>query len=422
MIKGHNKQALLWVPTLAFSDSLASVVVMTLSVLFYKQMGLSNAAITFYTSWMYLPWILKPVWSPLIDQVKTKRWWVLLTQTLLGAGLGGLAFTIPTSWWMQGTLFFFWALAFTGATHCVAADGFYILGLSREGQAMFMGVRSLAERLATIFGQGVLVMIAGNLQVIFRGSIAYSWSLTFYIIAGLFLLLALWHSWALSRPSDDTQRHPNGWAAIWRGFVEAFISFFKKSDIIAILLFILLFRLPEALMSKVTALFLIDAGHNGGLGLSPQEYGFVQGTVGVIGVTLGGLLGGFVASWGGLRRWLLPMALTCTLPSLAYVFLSYAMTESLFLINVCVFTEQFGLGFGVTAYMLFLISICRGTFRTSHYAIASALMWLSMMLPGLSSGALQEILGYRHFFVLSLICCAVTITVAVLARRLSSPE
>lgn len=407
----------LWVPSLAFADGLPLVAVMAISVIFYKQLGLSNSAITFYTSWMYLPWILKPVWSPFIDLVKTKRWWVLVTEILLGAALGGIAFTIPTSFWLQGSLFFFWVVAFTGASHCVAADGFYLLGLSERQQAWFMGIRSLADRLASIFGQGILVMIAGNLQVIFRGSISYSWSLAFYGFAGLFIALWLWHHYTLPRPSSD-QTHPYvSVRSIWLGFLLTFKAFFRKKGIIAAIAFILLFRLPEALLTKVTALFLIDAGHNGGLGLSPQEYGLVQGTVGIIGVSLGSIIGGIMVSRHGLKKWALPMVLAYSLPGFVYLYLSYALTTNFAVINICVFLEQFGYGFGLTAYMMFLIYYNRGEFRTSHYALASALGSLSLMLPGLVAGSLQEMFGYRHFFVIVLLCSIVTLAVTGLLLK-----
>lgn len=408
---GRGRSPWLWVPSLAFSDGLPFVVVMTLSVLLYKQMGLNNAAITFYTSWLYLPWILKPIWSPFVDLIKTKRWWVLSMEICLGAALGGIAFTIPTAFWLQGTLFFFWVLAFSGASHCIAADGFYMLGLDSHQQAWFMGIRSMADRLAAIFGEGVLVMIAGNLQVLFRNGMALSWSLMFYGVAGLFIALWLWHHYVLPYPAEDQRHVYRNVRTIWLEVIDTFRTFFQKPQVVVAILFILFFRMPEGLLSKVTPLFLIDPTHSGGLGLSPQEYGFVQGTVGVIGVALGGVLGGMMASRDGLRRWLWPMVLAYTLPDIVYVFLSYALPDSLLVINICIFTEQFGYGFGLTAYMLYLIYYSRGAFKTSHYALASAMMSLSMMLPGLVAGSLQEAMGYRGFFVLVLLCCLVTFAV-----------
>lgn len=417
-----TRAAWTWVPSLSFADGLPLVILMTVSLIFYKQMGLSNTAVTFYTSWMYLPWILKPIWSPFIDLVKTKRWWVLLTEILLGAAFGGVAFTIPASFWFQGTLFFFWVAAFTGASHCVAADGFYLLALNERQQAWFMGIRQMADRLATIFGQGILVMVAGNLQVIFRGSISYSWSLTFYGLAGVFLALWLWHSRTLPHARDDRQHPLVSARAILSGFVLTFRTFLRKKGIIQALCFIMLFRFSEALLSKVSPLFLIDAPHNGGLGLAPQEYGLVQGTVGMIGVIIGSIIGGFAVSKNGLHKWLFPMVLAYSLPPVIYLALAYWLPDSLMLVSVSVFIEQCSTGFGLTAYMMFLIYYNRGEFRTSHYAIASALMTLSLMIPGLMAGSLEEALGYRRFFFLSLILIAVTWGVAAIVRTKEQEE
>ena len=385
--------------------------VMTISLVLYKQLGLSNAEITFYTSWLYLPWVIKPLWSPFIDLIKTKRWWIRSMQLLIGAAFGGVAFTIPTNFWLQGTLFFFWVMAFSSATHDIAADGFYMLGLDEHNQAWFVGIRSTFYRLATIFGQGILVMIAGNLQVLYRNSIAYSWSLMFYGVTGLFIALWLWHSYILPRPKEDAPRDDVNASTIWSEFVHTIVTFFQKPQVVVGILFMLLYRMPEGLLAKVSALFLIDAPHNGGLGLSPQEYGLVQGTVGVVGLTLGGILGGICAGRDGLKRWLWPMVCAITLPDLVYVYMSYALPDSLFVVNVCVFIEQFGYGFGFTAYMLYLILYSQGDFKTSHYALCTAFMALSMMIPGLFAGALQEAVGYRSFFIIVTICCAVTFIV-----------
>ena len=281
-----------WVPTLYFAEGIPYVTVMTISLVLYKQLGLSNAEITFYTSWLYLPWVIKPLWSPFVDLIKTKRWWIIAMQQLIGASLGGVAFTIPTEFWLQGTLFFFWVMAFASATHDISADGFYMLGLDEHNQALFVGIRSTFYRLATIFGQGVLVMIAGNLQVIFRNSISFSWSLTFYGMTGLFIALCLWHGYILPRPKDDSKRSGINAGTIWINLIHTIKTFFQKPFVITGLLFMIFYRMPEGLLAKVSALFLIDTPSNGGIGLSPQEYGLVQGTVGIIGLTLGGILGG----------------------------------------------------------------------------------------------------------------------------------
>ena len=408
-----------WVPTLYFAEGLPYVAVMTISLVLYKQLGLSNAEITFYTSWLYLPWVIKPLWSPFIDVVKTKRWWITGMQLLIGAAFGGVAFTIPTSFWLQGSLFFFWVMAFSSATHDIAADGFYMLGLDQHQQAWFVGIRSTFYRLATIFGQGVLVMIAGNLQVVFRNTIRYSWSLMFYGVAGLFIALWLYHSYILPKPKDDKGMEKLNDSKLMSELKHTVVTFFTKmpvKEVTIAILFMLLYRMPEGLLAKVSSLFLIDSHGAGGLGLSPQEYGLVQGTVGIIGLTLGGILGGIAAGRDGLKKWLWPMVFAITIPDFVYVYMSYALPESLLVVNICVFFEQFGYGFGFTAYMLYLIYFSQGEYKTSHYALCTALMALSMMIPGLFAGALQEAVGYRSFFIIVMIFCAVTFIVSRLVK------
>lgn len=406
----------LWVPSLYFAEGLPYVAVMTVSLILYKQLGLSNADITFYTSWLYLPWVIKPLWSPFVDVVKTKRWWILTMEVLIGAAFGGVAFTIPTSFWLQGSLFFFWVMAFSSATHDIAADGFYMLGLNAHQQTFYVGIRSTFYRLATIFGQGVLVMIAGNLQVVYRGAISYSWSLMFYLVMGLFLGLWIWHCVSLPHPAEDAPRKDASAASTMRESLSTFVTFFQKPQWLVGVLFMLLYRMPEGLLAKVSSLFLVDSPSAGGLGLSPQEYGLVQGTVGVIGLTIGGILGGILASRDGLKKWLWPMVMAITLPDVVYVYLSYALPSSLFVVNACVFVEQFGYGFGFTAYMLYLIYYSRGEFKTAHYAFCTAFMALSMMIPGLFAGALQELVGYRYFFIIVMACCAVTFIVTAFLK------
>lgn len=398
-----------WIPSLYFTEGLPYVAVMTVSLILYKQLGLSNSEITFYTSWLYLPWVIKPFWSPFIDIVKTKRWWITTMQILIGAAFGGIAFTIPTSFWLQGTLCFFWLMAFASATHDIAADGFYMLGLNQHDQAWFVGIRSTFYRIATIFGQGVLVMIAGNLQVIFRNSISYSWSLTFYGVAGIFIGLWLWHNYVLPRPNEDEDKTKAATPSeLIADFGNTIKTFFCKEQVYVGILFMLFYRMPEGLLAKVSALFLVDSVNKGGLGLSPQEYGFVQGTVGVVGLTLGGILGGMCVGKDGLKKWLWPMVCAITLPDIVYVYLAYDLPSNFLIINSCIFVEQFGYGFGFTAYMLYLIYYSRGNYKTSHYALCTAFMALSMMIPGLFSGDLQELVGYRTFFVIVMAFCSVT--------------
>ena len=411
----NNKNPWAWVPTLYFAEGVPYVAVMTISVIIYKRLGLSNTDITLYTSWLYLPWVIKPLWSPFVDMLRTKRWWILSMQILIAAALAGVAFTIPGPFWLQGSLSFFWLLAFSSATHDIAADGFYMLGLEQHEQAYFVGIRSTFYRIATIFSSGLLVGLAGVLQVLTR-SISYAWSLVFYLIAGLFIALWLYHSCALPRPSEDTHRIQKTAADIITEFWNTLVTFFQKPQVWVGICFMLFYRMPEGLLAKVSALFLVDKMANGGLGLSDVEFGMVQGTVGVIGLTLGGILGGIAASRDGLKRWLWPMVMAITIPDLVYVYLSCALPSSLLIINICIFLEQFGYGFGFSAYMLYLIYYSQGEHKTAHYALCTAFMALSMMIPGLFAGALQEAVGYRAFFVIVVVCCVMTYIVASLLK------
>ena len=396
-----------WVPTLYFAEGVPYVAVMTISLIMYKRLGLSNTDITLYTSWLYLPWVIKPLWSPFVDMLNSKRWWIVTLQLFIGAALAGVALPLPGPRWLQASLCFFWLMAFSSATHDIAADGFYMLGLDQHEQAYFVGIRSTFYRIATIFSSGLLVGLAGALQVLTR-NIRYSWSLVFYLMAGLFIALWLYHSWALPKPSEDGEKTQKTVSGILNEFKETLFTFFQKPQVWIGLCFMLFYRMPEGLLAKVSALFLVDVAHKGGLGLSDGEYGLVQGTVGVIGLTLGGILGGICASRDGLKRWLWPMVMAITLPDLVYVYLSYVLPSSLLVINVCVFIAQFGYGFGSSAYMLYLIYYSQGNHKTSHYALCTAFMALSMMIPGLFAGALQEAVGYQVFFLIVVAACSLT--------------
>lgn len=417
-----------WIPSLYFAEALPYVVIMAISVIMYKRLGISNTDIALYTSWLYLPWVLKPIWSPFVDLLKTKRWWVITMQLCIGAGMAGIAFVIPVTFFFQVTLAIFWLIAFSSATHDIAADGFYMLGLDTHQQAFFVGIRSTFYRIATIAGQGLLVMLAGWLEThpgatVFlqhltgvRAPIPMAWSLTFYLIAGLFIAFGLYHKYMLPKPAADRQGRAVTIPQLLAEFIGAFISFFKKKQALVAILFMLLYRFPEAQLVKLVTPFLIDPREAGGLGLTTTQIGLTYGTLGIAGLTIGGIAGGIAASWGGLKKWLWPMALSITLPNIVYVYLSMAQPESLFIINVCVFIEQFGYGFGFTAYMLYLIYYSDGEYKTAHYAICTAFMALGMMLPGMIAGWLQERLGYELFFWWVMFCCFITLGVTAFIK------
>lgn len=399
-----------WIPTLYFGQGLPYVVVMSVAVIMYKRFGLSNTDIALYTSWLYLPWVIKPFWSPFVDILKTKRWWIISMQLLIGAGLAGVAFTLPTPFYFQTTIGFFWLLAFSSATHDIAADGFYMIALDDSQQSFFVGIRSTFYRLAMITGQGLLVVLAGFLENK-TDNVPFAWSITFFVLAGLFITLFAYHKFILPQPVSDIGRAAHSPSDIAKEFGQTFISFFTKEGIGLAIAFMLLYRLAEAMLVKLASPFLIDVREVGGLGLSTQEVGVVYGTVGVIALTLGGIIGGIVASQKGLKYWLWPMALSITLPNIAYLLLAYFQPESFVWINTAVAIEQFGYGFGFTAYMLYLIYFSQGKHKTAHYSICTGFMALGMMIPGMISGWLQEMMGYTSFFVFIMVATIPTLII-----------
>jgi len=582
-----------WVPSLYYAEGIPYIVVMAVSVIMYKKMGISNTDIAFYTAWLYLPWVIKPLWSPLVDILKTKRFWIVTMQLFIGAGLAGVAFTIPLPNFFQFTLAFFWLLAFSSATHDIAADGFYMLGLSKHDQALYVGVRSTFYRLAMLTGQGLLIILAGfvesnsglddldlsvvsnpnieiaqplhpdsvdlksdqsslriisypvkleiaskprltsevdsiinfayewniahgfakreitieqeeqelswwtlyivnpleaflqnnfgvekavvdgnttgNIGLVYfylsqkpeadqeivtnfgrdggdksiglidsppigsrmvftesnwnqpaiaviqldpkldkqskaefkarSGNIPLSWLFTFLVMTILFIIFFIYHKFILPKPDSDKPALLGQSSDFFKEYINTFVLFFKKERIGIILAFLLLYRLAESQLVKLAPPFILDTQEMGGLALTTGEYGFVYGTVGLLFLIIGGLLGGFLASKQGLKFWLWPMAIAINLPNAVYIYLSYAIPDSFFIINTCVAIEQFGYGFGFTAYMLFMIYVSEGKHKTAHFAITTAFMALGMMIPGMVSGWLQEIIGYQHFFV-----------------------
>lgn len=405
-----NRATWAWVPTLYFAEGLPYILVVTVSAIMFKQLGLSNTHVALYTSWLYLPWVIKPFWSPFVDLVRTKRWWITTTQLILGAGLAGLGLTLYLEDYVKWSLILLWLLAFSSATHDISADGFYLLGLDEGEQSMFVGIRNTAYRIAMIAGQGGLLMLIGLFQNCF-GSTVHAWSIGFLICGGVMMMLCLYHSKIMPHPVADCTTGISG-RHILREFIMTFVSYFKKPHIIPALLFILLFRFPEAQLGKIAPLFLLDSMDNGGLGLTIGQIGFAQGTLGVIGLLVGGILGGITLSLHGLKRCIWYMVAAISVPDLVYVFLSWFPTQNITLVTSCIFIEQLGYGFGFTAYTLFLMFFAHGEHQTSHYAISTGIMALGMMLPGMISGKLQEIMGYKLFFIWIIACCIITCLVS----------
>ena len=562
--------------------------VMTISVIMYKRLGISNTDIALYTGWLYLPWVIKPFWSPFVDLVKTKRWWTVTMQTLIAIAFACIALALPTTLFFRLTLAAFWLVAFTSATHDIAADGYYMHALNDHEQSLYVGIRSTFYRIASVAGQGLLVILAGviemssglqparlqinaspqtiefadiseettdtqhfeftNIEIedteallldyaikqntangfeqqevkkqeqtarqeesrftkwvrttfgetprevevkadrqiligvclasaptddepiilnmafksgdqsikleqgklstrfVFTknnwnkpalmlfsvdsklksettatfeglsGNISFAWLVVFVALSAFFFITAVYHQWILPRPTTDHPTKDVTVKNIMREFMETFKTFFTKKHALIAILFMLLYRLPEAQLVKIINPFMLDPINKGGLGLTTGQVGFVYGTIGILGLTIGGILGGIAAAHGGLKKWLWPMVCAITLPDLVYVYLSYAQPDSLLVINTCILIEQFGYGFGFTAYMLYLIYFSEGPHKTAHYAMCTGFMALGMMLPGMMAGWLQETIGYRHFFIWTAICCAATFAICAFIK------
>lgn len=452
-----------WVPSLYFAEGIPYFIVNVISVTLFKRLGMSNGDLALYTSLLYLPWVIKPLWSPVVDVFKSKRWWILVMQAIITVSFALLALSVsPDVFGLS--LVIFYVIAFASATHDIAADGFYMLALGEQEQSLFVGIRSTFYRISSVFGQGVIVVVAGLLEER-MGSIPSAWKVTLLLCGALFALLTLWHCRSLPKVErnlagehDSDQKaadagavdaeagtegakaveagtveaksadeipelcvpaggkpavHRDGWGDMWR----VWKTFFMKDGVWLALAFMLLYRLPEALSVKMLTPFLLDPPEAGGLGLSTAQSGLVYGTAGVIALTIGGILGGVYAARKGLRKSMWIMALSLALPCAVYLFLALTQPEQMWIVYACVVLDQFGYGFGFTAYMLYMMKFAEGEFVTSHYAICTAFMALSMMIPGLFAGWMQEALGYVGFFIIVMICCLATIFVTLFVRR-----
>ena len=434
MIK--TKSPWFWVPTLYFAQGIPYFIVNNISVMMFTKMGVPNGEMALFTSLLYLPWFIKPFWSPFVDIIKTKRWWTITMQILMSIAFILLTLTIPTPTaemlasqstpisMFTITLLLFTITAFTSATHDIAADGFYMLALPQNEQAAFVGIRSTFYRLASIFGQGILVTIAGAIELSTQ-DIPLSWKITMLVTAVIFSATTLYHTFFIPRSDNDRSvlgAEKASATAIFREFARSFATYFMKPGVLLAICFMLLYRLPEAFLLKLCMPFLVASREMGGLGLSTAEVGIVYGTIGVLFLTIGGILGGIFASRLGLKKSLWWMAACMTLPCLTFVYLAIGLPTNLVVISTAIAIEQFGYGFGFTAYMLYMMHFSEGEFKTSHYAICTAFMALSMLLPGMVAGYIQEAIGYVNFFWMVMVCCIATLIVTFFADKKIDPN
>jgi MFS transporter, PAT family, beta-lactamase induction signal transducer AmpG len=394
MSKEPKNNPWLWVPPLYLTEGIPYVLIITVSVIMYKNLGIDNSDIGLYTSLLYLPWVVKPLWSPFVDLYSTKRKWFLAMQLVLSLSFLGVGLALPTSQFFVLSLAFFWIASFASATNDIASDGFYLLALKEDQQSFFIGLRSTFYRVAMVTGQGLFVIFAGYLEVKY-GDNTKAWSITMIMISAFVFLLTLIN--LLTTPNIEKSKNYVREESLT--FAKVFISFFKKKQIWIALVFILLYRLGESQLVKMASPFLLDSRLDGGLELSTGDVGLIYGTFGIIALSLGGIIGGIVISRDGLGKWMMPMILALNVPNFFYYLLAYFQPESAFFAGFVVVIEQLGYGFGFAAFMMYLIYVSEGPSKTSHYAIATGFMAFGMMLPGMVSGFVQEWLGYEGFFI-----------------------
>lgn len=412
MVKKTN--AWLWIPSLYFASGLPYHAITSISDIMYKDMGISNTSIALYTSILLIPWTIKPLWSPFVEMISTRRKWTLYSQLLLSVCFAAVALAVPSGNFLLLTLAAFMVGAFVSSTHDIALDGFYIIALPEDKQAFFSGIRNTFYRIATVFSSGILVMLANKLGHRL-GSDTLAWSATFATTAIIMAALFIYHRKAMPEPDKDIAGTPKT-KEIFGNFTDIIRTYFQKPGIWSAVTFLLLFRFPEAQLGKIGKLFLMDNAAAGGLALDKGDIGFLNGVIGVAGLIAGGIAGGICISRKGLKYWLWPMVVAISLPDIVYVYMSMVLPEDLTIVGSCIFIEQLGYGFGFTAYTLYMIYFAQGKYPTAHFAISTAFMSLGMMLPGMISGKIQEWLGYENFFIWVMLCTAITFIVSAIIK------
>lgn len=400
-----------WVPTLYLAEGIPYFLVTSISVTLFAQLGVPNSEMALFTSLIAFPWVVKPLWSPFVDVLRTKRWWVLTMQILMAVTAALLAWLAPQGHFTIA-LILFTITAFCSATHDIAADGYYMLALDEHDQSAYVGLRSTFYRIANIFCQSILLMIVGWLQK--RTDISTSWTYALLLCSGLLALMALWHVWAMPQVEVGGDRLEV--KGIWHEVGQVFAEFFKKPGILLALCFMLIYRLPEALLLKLCNPFFLAAQEEGGLGITVDTIGEITG-IGVILMLIGGIGGGIWASRTGLKKAIIPMALCLTLPCIVYVYFAQFQPTEMWLLSLCVGLEQLGYGLGYTACMLYMIHVADGAFKTAHFSICTAFMFLGLMLPGMLAGYIQEAVGYLGFFWIVMACCIPSIVITYLVYR-----
>ena len=391
-----------WVPSIFFTQGLPYTIATIVSVVMYKRLGISNADITLYTGWLFLPWGLRALWSPIIEYFHTKRFWITWMELALGAAMALVAFSIPVPYFFQLSLAFFFLVGFSSSLHDMSVDSFYMLSLSMKEQAYFAGFRNVFYRMAVISAQGLLVVLAGELEQ-YYGDIPKAWSICMGIVALMFLLAFCWHRVVLPQPEVALKHEPIR-SLSWEKLLAPFKTYFQKEQIWLLMTFLLFYRVGESQLMKMIPPFLLDDPSLGGMGMDTSAVGVNYGTVGLLAMVAGGFLGGQIINRIGLRKSLWVMFLAMNLPNLPYAIIASAQPDQLAWVNLVIFLEQFGFGVAFTIYLMVLIVTVKGTFQTSHFALSTGFMVLGMIIPSMLSGWVQEQIGYQWFFLYAFVC------------------
>ena len=412
--KQTNIKVWLWLPTIYFTRGLPYVIVFLVSLVFFNRMGQSNSTITLNASWTFIPFILHPLLGRIVTGYATKRFWVLAMQLLMTVSMFGIALSITTSYWEVTSMLFLFITACAAVVHDVAVARYYKLCMLRKLPSL-SSVHSVFLLMAVVVGMGLPLILAGNLEVINR-VVTKSWVTTFYFLAIIFLVFFVYHAIVLPRPQDSPSI-PIRSGLTRRWWLETKTTFMQLPNYAILLSFLLLFLIPEGMFFRIAPLFLIDPGSNGGLSLSPQELGLVQGSVGAFSAIAGCFVGRYAIQKRGLWNNFWIMVCAITLPKMLYIYLSYSFVSSLSIINLCVAIEQFGFGFGITPYILVLLFCSQGKYSIFRFSLASAVAAFSLMSSGWFTGILQEYLGYQRFFVIVAIVNILPFVVAGLLKR-----
>ena len=419
--KVSQRSPISWVPTLYFAMGMPFVVLNMVCTLMFKGLDVSDAQIAFWTSIIMFPWTLKPLWSPLLEIYKTKKFFVIFTQIATGCIFGLVALALHLSNFFAVSIALLAIIAFSGATHDVAADGVYMASLSKDDQARYIGWQGAFYNIAKIAATGGLVYLAGMLIEMYTGDTTgldataaaaakhqgtvIAWTIIMAVIGVIMVLLGFYNAkFVPSEAKKDAAERP-GFKETMVELGNVFVDLFRKRHIVYYIFFIVLYRFAEGFVMKIVPLFLKADRANQGLGLSEKEIGLCYGTFGAAAFVIGSILAGYYVAHRGLQKSLFSLCCVFNLPFVAYTLLAIYQPESLVLIGGGIVLEYFGYGFGFVGLTLFMMQqIAPGKHQMAHYAFASGIMNLGVMLPGMLSGYVSDWLGYRHFFIFVLIC------------------